>query len=156
MAVRSIGRPPGSFGSSNLSSALTSRPGPMGSARAAWAPTIQSGHGGCWQPSYVLPRGQIRPGRPAELKFANVLVVRCSSTPPHSSAAQSITARSTVRPEFQSERSLPSWYARNPGGENNSRRSRRCIVTAPLLSRHVRPRYCAVQRFLRAFSLFLV
>ena len=43
--------------------------------------------------------------------------------------------------------SLPSSHARNPRGENNSRRSRRCIVTAPLLSRHVRPRYCAVQRF---------
>jgi hypothetical protein len=48
-----MGRPPGSFGSSNLSSALTSRPGPMGSARAAWAPTIQSGHARCCQPSYV-------------------------------------------------------------------------------------------------------
>ena len=45
--VRSMGRPPSSFGSSNLSSALTSRPGPMGSARAAWASTIQSGHARC-------------------------------------------------------------------------------------------------------------
>jgi hypothetical protein len=49
-----------------------------------------------------------------------------------------------------------SSLSRNPRGKNYSRRSRRCTVTAPLLSRHVRPRHYAVQRFLRAFSLFLV
>jgi len=61
MAVRSMGRPPGSFGSSNLSSALTSRPGPMGLARAAWASTIQSGHARCCQPATCLaPRMAVR------------------------------------------------------------------------------------------------
>ena len=37
VAVGSSGRPPRSFGSSNLCSALTSRPGPTGLARAPWA-----------------------------------------------------------------------------------------------------------------------
>ena len=48
--------------------------------------------------------------RPAELKFANLLVVRCSSTLLNSSAARSITPRFTVRPEFQSERPLHPRY----------------------------------------------
>jgi hypothetical protein len=42
-SVRSTGRPPRSLGSSNLCSALTSRPGRMGLARAAWALTIELG-----------------------------------------------------------------------------------------------------------------
>ena len=50
--------------------------------------------------------------RPAELKFANLLVVRCSSTLLHSSAARSITPRFTVRPESQSERPLHPRYHR--------------------------------------------
>ena len=59
-------------------------------------------------------------------------------------------------PRVPVRKATPSSLSPNPRGKNYSRRSRRCIVTAPLLSRHVRPRYCAVQRFLRAFSLFLV
>ena len=43
MPVRSIGRPPRSFGSSNFGSVLTSRPGPMGLPRKPRAVTVQVG-----------------------------------------------------------------------------------------------------------------
>ena len=46
--------PPRSLASSNFVSALSSRPLRMGSARAPWSLTIQSGLGRCYEVSYTL------------------------------------------------------------------------------------------------------
>ena len=94
--------------------------------------------------------------RPSGLKCANLSAVRCSSNPPYSFAPETTTARSTVRVEAQPEshfkphmhviperKIIPVGFA---DGES----------TAPVLPSHVRPRHCAVLRFLRLPRCFLM
>jgi hypothetical protein len=96
--------------------------------------------------------------RPSQLKSAHSLAVGRSSTPLRSHAAQSITVRSTVRPEFrvQSEGHSRASMRVMPEGEIVPVGLADGGSTAALLPRHVGPRYCAVQRVLLASSLFLV
>jgi hypothetical protein len=94
--------------------------------------------------------------RPSQLKSAHSLAVGRSSTPLRSHAAQSITVRSAVRPEFQSEGHSRASMGVMPEGEIIPVGLADGGSTAALLPRHVWPRYCAVQRVLIASSLFLV
>ena len=83
--------------------------------------------------------------RPSELKFSNLLAVQCSSTPLDSSAAPSITPRSTVRPELQSEGHCRQRIHVISEGKIIPVGLADVGSLPPLLARHVRPRYCAVQ-----------
>ena len=94
--------------------------------------------------------------RPSGLKFANLFAVRCSSTPLYSFASEIITARSTVRVELQSEIHIKPHVHVIPEGKNIPVGLADVGSTAPLLAGHVRPRHCAVQRFLRSARVFLV
>jgi hypothetical protein len=93
---------------------------------------------------------------PSGLKFANLFAVRYSSTPLYSFASEIITARSTVRVELQSEIHIKPHVHVIPEGKNIPVGLTDVGSTAPLLARHVRPRHCAVQRFLRLARVFLV
>ena len=83
--------------------------------------------------------------RPSELKFSNLLAVQCSSTPLDTSAAPSITPRSTVRPELQSEGHCRQRMHVISEGKIIPVGLADVGSLPPLRTRHVRPRYCAVQ-----------
>jgi len=89
--------------------------------------------------------GRIGLCRPSELKFSNLPAVQCSSTPLDSSAAPSITARATVRPELQSEGHCRQRMHVIREGKTIPVGLADVGSLPPLLTRHVRPRYCAVQ-----------
>ena len=93
--------------------------------------------------------------RPSGLKFANLFAVRCSSTPLYSFAPEIITARSTVRVELQSESHFKRHMRVIPEGKIIPVGLTDGGSSAHLLPRHVRPTYCAVQRFLRLTRCFL-
>jgi len=67
-----------------------------------------------------------------------------------------ITARSTVRVELQSEIHFQPHVHVIPEGKPIPVGLADGGSTAPLLPRHVRPRHCGVQRFLRLTRRFLV
>ena len=94
--------------------------------------------------------------RPSQPKSAHSLAAGRSGTPLRSHAAQSITVRSTVRPEFQSEGHSRAHMRVMPEGEMVPVGLADGGSTAALLPRREWPRYCAVQRVLLASSLFLV
>ena len=94
--------------------------------------------------------------RPSGLKFANLFAVRCSSTPLYSFAPEIITARSTVRVELRSESHFKPYMHVIPEGKFIPVGLADGGSTAHLLPRHVRPRHCAVQRFLRLARCCLV
>ena len=89
----------------------------------------------CMTPGEALPENPtLRVNRAVPAFGAEIFESTCSTVQQHTPRYLCSTKYHTPihgAPRAPVRRSLPSAYARNKRGENNSRRSRRCRVTAP-------------------------